>query len=60
LPLLGTYRSYCGGHRLNFAVLEALFSSRANYAIVDAGARREPAYADLGLAGIAAYAPEIH
>jgi UDP-3-O-[3-hydroxymyristoyl] N-acetylglucosamine deacetylase len=60
LPLLGTYRSYCGGHRLNFAVLEALFATRANYAIVDAGARREIGYADLGLAGVAAYAPEIH
>ncbi len=60
LPLLGTYRSYCGGHRLNFAVLEALFATRANYAIVEAGTRRESGYADLGLAGVAAYAPEIH
>jgi len=60
LPLLGTYRSYCGGHRLNFSVLEALFATRANYAIVEAGTRRESGYADLGLAGIAAYAPEIH
>ena len=60
LPLLGTYRSYCGGHRLNFAVLEALFSSRANYAIVDPGARRESGYAELGLAAVAAYAPEVH
>jgi len=60
LPLLGTYRSYCGGHRLNFAVLEALFATRANYAIVEPGARRESGYADLGLAGVAAYAPEIH
>ena len=41
VPLLGTYRSYCGGHRLNFAVLEALFADRANYAIVEAGTRRE-------------------
>jgi UDP-3-O-[3-hydroxymyristoyl] N-acetylglucosamine deacetylase len=60
-PLLGTYRSYCGGHRLNFSVLEALFSSRANYAIVEPGARRETGYAEIG-AGLAvpAYAPEIH
>ena len=29
LPLLGAYRSYCGGHRMNFAVLEALFADRA-------------------------------
>jgi UDP-3-O-acyl-N-acetylglucosamine deacetylase len=40
LPLLGTYRSYCGGHRMNFSVLEALFSQRSNYAIVDAVPRR--------------------
>ncbi len=60
-PLLGTYRSYCGGHRLNFSVLEALFSSRANYAIVEAAPHREPAYADLGTGvSVAAFAPEIH
>ncbi|TVR10790.1 MAG: UDP-3-O-acyl-N-acetylglucosamine deacetylase [Salinarimonadaceae bacterium] len=40
-PLLGAYRAYCGGHRLNFAVLEALFSDRANYEIVEAAPRRE-------------------
>jgi UDP-3-O-[3-hydroxymyristoyl] N-acetylglucosamine deacetylase len=61
LPLLGTYRSYCGGHRLNFSVLEALFASRSNYAIVDAGQRREIGYAELGSSLSApAYAPEVH
>jgi UDP-3-O-[3-hydroxymyristoyl] N-acetylglucosamine deacetylase len=61
LPLLGTYRSYCGGHRLNFAVLEALFSSRANYAIVEPGARRETGYAEIGNnIAVPAYAPDIH
>jgi UDP-3-O-[3-hydroxymyristoyl] N-acetylglucosamine deacetylase len=61
LPLLATYRSYCGGHRLNFAVLEALFASRANYMIVDTGTRRETGYAEIGN-GIAvpAYAPDTH
>src|SRR5829696_4620144 len=34
-PLLASYHSYCGGHRLNFAVLETLFSDRSNYAIVE-------------------------
>ena len=60
-PLLGAYRSYCGGHRLNFAVLEALFSDRANYAIVEGGTRRETGYAEIGN-GIAvpAYAPDTH
>ncbi|HEY8380697.1 MAG TPA: UDP-3-O-acyl-N-acetylglucosamine deacetylase [Microvirga sp.] len=61
LPLLGTYRSYCGGHRMNFSVLEALFSSRANYAVIEAAPRREPGYAELGGSmAMPAYAPEIH
>jgi UDP-3-O-[3-hydroxymyristoyl] N-acetylglucosamine deacetylase len=60
-PMLATYRSYCGGHRLNCAVLEELFSSRSNYAIVDGGARRETGYAEIGN-GIAlpAFAPDVH
>ncbi|MBA1156344.1 UDP-3-O-acyl-N-acetylglucosamine deacetylase [Microvirga mediterraneensis] len=60
LPLLGTYRSYCGGHRMNFSVLEALFSNRSNYAIVDAVPRREPAYADLGSVAASVLSPEMH
>ena len=60
-PLLATYTSFCSGHRLNIAVLEELLSDRANYAIVDSGARRESGYAEIGN-GIAvpAYAPDIH
>jgi UDP-3-O-[3-hydroxymyristoyl] N-acetylglucosamine deacetylase len=60
LPLLGTYRSYCGGHRMNFSVLEALFSNRSNYAIVDAVPRREPGYAELGSVAASVLAPEMH
>ena len=41
-PLAAHYRAHRGGHRLNFAVLEALFADRANYEIVEAGTRREP------------------
>lgn len=46
--LLATYKSHCSGHRLNVAVLEALLSDRANYAIVDGATRREPGYAEIG------------
>lgn len=61
LPILGTYRSYCSGHRLNIAVLQELFASRANYAIVEAGARRESGHAEIGSAiGVPAYAPDLH
>jgi UDP-3-O-[3-hydroxymyristoyl] N-acetylglucosamine deacetylase len=60
-PLIGAYRSYCGGHRLNHSVLEALFSDRSNYTIVEGGTRRETGHAEIG-AGIAvpAYAPDLH
>ena len=60
-PIIGAYRSYCGGHRLNVAVLEALFADRSNYTILDGAPRRESGYAELGN-GIAvpAYAPDVH
>ena len=59
LPIQGAYRSYCGGHRMNVGILEALFADRANYAIVEGqGSRREPARAEFGL-GIAAFAAEL-
>jgi UDP-3-O-[3-hydroxymyristoyl] N-acetylglucosamine deacetylase len=59
-PLLGEYRSYCGGHRLNFMMLEALFADRANYALVETLPRREAGHAELG-AGIAmpAFSPTV-
>jgi UDP-3-O-[3-hydroxymyristoyl] N-acetylglucosamine deacetylase len=60
-PLIANYRSYCGGHRMNFSVLEALFSDRSNYEIVEAGSRRENGHADIAT-GIAvpAYGPDVH
>ncbi len=35
-PLLGAYRSYKGGHRLNSLVLQALFADEANWTMVQA------------------------
>jgi UDP-3-O-[3-hydroxymyristoyl] N-acetylglucosamine deacetylase len=61
LPILGAYRSYCGGHRMNFLVLEALFASRSNYAIVDGTPRRETGYAELGNnIAVPAFAQDVH
>ena len=61
LPLQGAYRSYCGGHRMNVGVLSALFSDRANYAIVEAqGSRRETVLSELGVGlGLAAFAGDL-
>ena len=57
-PMIGVYRSYCGGHKMNVAVLEALFADRANYEIVEPQPRREGARADLGFAMQPVYAPD--
>lgn len=49
-PLIGEYHSYCGGHKMNVAVLQALFSDRAAYRVIEtAPAPREGARADHGL-----------
>ncbi len=58
-PLIGEYHSYCGGHKMNVAVLEALFSDRSAYRIIEtAPAPREGARADHGLVISPALLPE--
>jgi len=60
-PILGQYRSYCGGHRVNFMMLEALFADASAWTMVDAPVRRETGHAELssGLAA-AAFAPDTN
>jgi UDP-3-O-[3-hydroxymyristoyl] N-acetylglucosamine deacetylase len=53
-PLLGAYRSYKGGHRLNSMVLQALFADETNWAVVHAPRTRSirpsmPVNIDAGL-----------
>lgn len=60
-PILGEFRSYCGGHKMNVRILEALFADRANYAIVEG----QPVYAGAPAAQMAAstaavFAPEAN
>jgi UDP-3-O-[3-hydroxymyristoyl] N-acetylglucosamine deacetylase len=47
-PLLGAYRSFCGGHTLNHAVLAALFATPAAWRMVEParGPARAPVAAD--------------
>jgi len=63
LPIQGLYRSYKGGHRINVAVLKALFADPSAYEIVELETRREPlreaGHAELGAAvASAAYGAE--
>ncbi len=57
-PIIGEFRSYCGGHRMNVRILEALFADRANFAIVET----QPVFAASRAVQMApaAYAPDLH
>jgi len=65
LPLLGSYRSVRGGHKLNHAVLTALLADRTAWRVIesDALARRPRAYAEAGSGMVrglaAAYGPDV-
>jgi len=58
-PLIGRFRSYRGGHRMNVKLLDALFSDPSAYAIVEQAQRRERGHADLGVA-VPAYGPDAN
>ena len=45
-PILGCYRSYRGGHRLNVMALEALLADRDAWSFVEMPARRESGHAE--------------
>jgi UDP-3-O-[3-hydroxymyristoyl] N-acetylglucosamine deacetylase len=48
LPLLGAYRSVCGGHKLNHATISTLIADRSAWTVVEAGdAQTVRGHADL-------------
>ena len=57
-PLIGCFRSYRGGHKLNSLVLKALLSDRSAFEFVGAGALRPRVrHAELVTVSAPAYAP---
>ncbi|WP_407176524.1 UDP-3-O-acyl-N-acetylglucosamine deacetylase [Bradyrhizobium sp. STM 3562] len=64
-PLLGAYRSFRGGHKLNHAVLTALLADRTAWRLVEGEAARRPrtqAEVGRGMAGglvAPAYGPDV-
>ena len=49
LPILGRYRSFCGGHKLNAQVVAALEADSSAWKVVEAKRRRVRGHADLGV-----------
>ena len=46
-PLLGAYKSVCGGHKLNHAILCALIADPTAWTVVEAKAPRQRGHADV-------------
>jgi UDP-3-O-[3-hydroxymyristoyl] N-acetylglucosamine deacetylase len=62
LPLLAAYRTVCGGHKLNHAVLSALMADTSAWRVVEFAAeptRRHRGHADVVGAVVPAYGPEV-
>ena len=59
-PIIGAYKSFRGGHKMNVAVLQALFADDSAFAYVQDGQSREGARAEMSLAVSPNYAPEIN
>jgi UDP-3-O-[3-hydroxymyristoyl] N-acetylglucosamine deacetylase len=56
LPILGRYRSVCGGHKLNASVVAALAADRSAWKVIEPKRRRTRGHADLGVpAAVPAY-----
>jgi UDP-3-O-[3-hydroxymyristoyl] N-acetylglucosamine deacetylase len=61
MPILGRYRSTCGGHKLNAAVVAALMADRSAWTVVEAEPvrRRRRAHAELGTQVAPAYRADL-
>ena len=59
-PLMGTFKSYCGGHDMNVRVLAALFADRSAYELAGAPQRRDAGQADFQFAAMPAFAPDTN
>jgi UDP-3-O-[3-hydroxymyristoyl] N-acetylglucosamine deacetylase len=60
-PIIGAFRSYMPGHKMNFLALEALFADKTAYELIETSPRREFAAARAGAGGLAlaTYAAEV-
>jgi len=59
-PIIGHFRSYCGGHRMNVSVLDALFADRTAYEIIETKGASMPRVDALSRGAALAFAPEAH
>jgi UDP-3-O-[3-hydroxymyristoyl] N-acetylglucosamine deacetylase len=61
LPILGRYRSFCGGHKLNAAIVAALMADRSAWTVVEAEPvrTRRRGHAEIGTQVAPAYRADL-
>lgn len=61
MPILGRYRSFCGGHKLNAAVVAALMADRSAWTVVEAepARQRRRGHAEIGAQVAPAYRADV-
>lgn len=55
-PIIGTYRAFCPGHKMNHRILSALFADRSAYAMVAEPSRPKRLFKELALAAAPVFA----
>ena len=55
-PIIGTYRAFCPGHKMNHLVLKALFADRSAFEMVEAPARTKSFYPEFSLPAMGVFA----
>ena len=59
-PILGSFSSRCGGHKLNFSLLSALFEDQDAWEYVRPGSEPAVGHADMGeRMPVAAFGPDV-
>ena len=55
-PIIGTYRAFCPGHKMNHMVLKAMFADRASFQMIEAPVRTPRFYPDFARPAMPAFA----
>ena len=59
MPIQGSYRAFCPGHKMNFLVLQALFADRSAFAVLEEPLRVESSFQDFGFTPYPAFAADL-
>lgn len=59
-PIIGSYKAFCPGHKMNVLVLKALFSDRSAFQFMEEPVEVGSFYPEFGFAAAPAYAAEIN